>query len=66
MTTVLPAQCGQCGVPLDLQVVDCDPTVTPEPQIYRCPVCKARQTADLPSKIAVVTKRVVTRVPESK
>ena len=66
MTTVLPVDCRQCGVPLDLQMVDWDPTVTPSPQVYRCPLCQARHTAHLPGKVVYVAKRVVTRVSEPK
>jgi hypothetical protein len=63
VTTTLPVACGQCGAALILRMVDWDATVTPAPQIYRCPLCQARHTAHLPGKIAAVEKRAV---PESK
>lgn len=57
MTTSLKVQCAQCAMPLELQLIDWDPTVTPAPQIYRCPICQARHTAHLPGKIGAVVKR---------
>jgi hypothetical protein len=66
MTTVLRVTCGQCGVALSLQMIHWDPTVTPAPQIYRCPMCQARHTAHLPGKIASVARQVATPVPQPK
>jgi hypothetical protein len=66
MTTVLPVHCGQCRAPLELQLIDWDPTVTPAPQVYRCPICQARHPVHLPGKIAFVAKRVVPPVAELK
>ena len=60
---VLVEEWAGAGTPKRLKR-DWDPTVTPSPQIYRCPVCQARHTAHLPGKIVYVAKRIVTHVPE--
>jgi predicted RNA-binding Zn-ribbon protein involved in translation (DUF1610 family) len=58
VTTKLPVHCPQCGVALKLQLVDWDPSVTPTPQIYRCPMCQARHTVHPPGRIAAVFQGV--------
>jgi hypothetical protein len=63
MTTILPVSCVQSGVPIDLQIVDWDPTQPAVRQAYRCPVCGDRHTVDVPGQIVFVVRRIVTRVP---
>jgi hypothetical protein len=66
VTTVLPVSCGKCGVPLDLQVVDWDPTEPAISQRYRCPACHETLVIEVPGLIALAVRRIVTRVPEPK
>jgi hypothetical protein len=63
MTTILAVSCAQSGVPIDLQIVNWDPTQPANRQTYRCPVCGDRHTVDVPGQIVLVVRRIVTRVP---
>jgi hypothetical protein len=62
MTTVLPVDCGTCGVALDLQIVDWDPSMTPIPQRYRCPRCQELHTVQIPGTVVFVAKRNIPHV----
>jgi hypothetical protein len=58
MTTVLPVSCWKCGVPVDLQVVDWDPTEPAISQQYRCPACKELHAVEVPGRITFVARRI--------
>jgi hypothetical protein len=63
MTMILSASCSQCGIALDLQVVDWDPTMQAIRQHYSCPECREKQTVEVPGQIVLVVRRIVTRMP---
>jgi hypothetical protein len=63
MTTILAVSCAQSGVPIDLQIVNWDPTQPAIRQAYRCPACGDRHTVEVPGQIVLVVRRIVTRVP---
>lgn len=60
---ILSASCGNCGIAIDLQVVDWDPTMPAVRQAYSCPDCRARQEDEVPGQIVLAVRRIVTRVP---
>jgi hypothetical protein len=62
MTIIQPISCARCGVPIDLQIVDWDPTIPPIRQTYRCPECKELHTVELSGQIVFVVRRIVTRI----
>jgi hypothetical protein len=62
VTTVLPVQCAECGVPIDLQVVDWDPTEPSTAQNFGCPECKAANAVELPGTIVLAVKRIIPRL----
>jgi predicted Zn-ribbon and HTH transcriptional regulator len=63
VTTVLPTSCNSCGIAIDLQIVDWDPTTTPVTQRFRCPACKQERSAQIPGILVFVAKRNVPSVP---
>lgn len=63
MTTILPVSCIRNGSPIDLQIVNWDPTLPASRQTYRCPACGERHTVEVPGQIVLVVRRIVTRVP---
>jgi hypothetical protein len=63
MTMILSSSCTQCGIAVDLQVVDWDPTMPAVRQTYSCPDCRERQAVEVPGQIVLVVRRIVTRVP---
>jgi hypothetical protein len=62
MTTIQPVTCQHCNSPLDLQIVDWDPTEPSIRQSYRCPECKQLHTVELPGQIVFVVRRIVPRI----
>jgi hypothetical protein len=63
MTMILSASCDHCGIAVDLQVVDWDPTMPALRQSYSCPECRERHTVEVPGQIVLVVRRVIPRVP---
>jgi hypothetical protein len=59
MDIALPLNSGSCGIALDVQVANWVelPEAT-RAQTYRCPVCKATQTADIPGQITFIARRI--------
>jgi hypothetical protein len=62
VTTILPVHCAKCGIPIDLQVVDWDPTEPSTIQTFGCPECKAANAAELAGTIVLAVRRIVTHL----
>ena len=62
MTTILPVHCAKCSVPIDLQVVDWDPTEASTIQSFGCPECKAANAVELPGTIVLAVRHIIPRL----